>query len=72
LVLTTQRIAEGKDLLSVATDSDQKVDSALEQYSQQRRRETGPVELTPRGGTEPQEKQPPTHVPPAESPSVPH
>jgi Flp pilus assembly protein TadD len=71
--LATQRFAEGRDLLTVATDSNQKVDSALEQYSQERRRETGPIELTPRGGgSELQEKQPSTPVPPAESPSVPH
>ena len=33
----------------MATDSNEKVDYVLEQYSQQRRRETGPIELTPRG-----------------------
>lgn len=70
--LATQSFAEGKDLFTVATDSNQKVDYALEQYSQQRRRETGPIELTPRGGAEPEPKQPSTNVPPAESPSVPH
>jgi Flp pilus assembly protein TadD len=71
--LATQRFAEGKDLVTVATDSNQKVDSALEQYSQKRRRETGPIELTPRGGgAEPPEKQPSAPVPPTEFPSVPH
>ena len=70
--LATQSIAEGKDLFTVATDSNQKVDSALEQYSQQRRRETGPIELTPRGGAQPEPRQPSTNIPPAESPSVPH
>jgi Flp pilus assembly protein TadD len=69
--LATQRLAEGKDLLSVASDSNEKVDTALELYSQQRRRETGPVELTPRGASQDQEKQPSTNVPPAQSPSVP-
>lgn len=47
----TQLSAEGQSLGIVATDSNEKVDSALEVYSQQRRRETGPVELTPRGGS---------------------
>jgi Flp pilus assembly protein TadD len=68
--LATQVPAEGKDLLTVATDSTQKVDYALEQYSQQRRRETGPVELTPRGANQPQENSP-SNAAPAGSPSVP-
>ena len=70
--LATQRVAEGQDLLTVATDSNQKVDYALELYSQQRRRETGPIELTPRGANQSPQNQPPSNVPPAESPSVPH
>jgi Flp pilus assembly protein TadD len=71
--LATQRFAEGKELLTVATDSNQKVDYALEQYSQRRRRETGPIELTPRGSAgQPTEQQPTPNVPPAESPSEPH
>ncbi len=70
--LATQRAAEGRDLLTVAADSNQKVDYALEQYSQRRRRETGPIELTPRGGSEPTQNQPPANVPPATSPSEPH
>jgi len=45
----TQLSAEGKSLDSVANDSNDKVDDALEIYSQQRRRQSGPVELTPRG-----------------------
>ncbi len=69
--MATQRQAEGKDLVAVADDSNQKVDRQLDQYSQQRRRETGPVELTPRGGSEPDEKQAPSSVPPTEPHSVP-
>lgn len=69
--LATQRIAEGQDLLTVATDSNQKVDYALEQYSQRRRRETGPIELTPRGAGQAPQNQPPSNVPPAEAPAVP-
>lgn len=49
--LATQRDAEGKALLSVAADSNQLVDGELERYSQQRRRESGSIELTPRGNT---------------------
>ena len=45
----TQRFAEGQALFTVATDSDRKVDGALDVYSRERHRETGPVELTPRG-----------------------
>jgi tetratricopeptide (TPR) repeat protein len=66
--LATHQFAEGKDLVTVAADSNEKVDSALDEYSRQRRRETGPIELTPRGGTEPSpEKQPPPNSPPAGS-----
>ncbi len=46
--VSTHRSAEGKALSQVAGDSDQKVDAALEVYSQQRREQTGPVVLTPR------------------------
>jgi len=45
----TQRFAEGQALVTVATDSDRKVDGALDVYSRERHREAGPVELTPRG-----------------------
>jgi Flp pilus assembly protein TadD len=47
--LATQRVAEGKRLLVVATDSDDQVDGELDRYSRQRHLETGPIELTPRG-----------------------
>jgi Flp pilus assembly protein TadD len=53
----TQLAAEGQSLGVVATDSNDKVDKAIDVYSQQRRRQTGPVELTPRGGS-PAPKQP--------------
>ena len=69
--LATQQFAEGKDLLTVASDSTEKVDSAIERYSQQRRRETGPVELTPRGAGQEPEKRPAPSTPPAPIPSVP-
>lgn len=47
--LATQLSAEGKRLSSVATTSNLRVDGKLEIYSQERRRQTGPIELTPRG-----------------------
>ena len=46
--LATRHFEEGKPLFQVAGESSQNVDGALDIYSQQRRRETGPVELTPR------------------------
>jgi Flp pilus assembly protein TadD len=49
--LASLRSAEGKRLSTVATDSNHQVDGELGKYSQERRRETGPVELTPRDNT---------------------
>jgi Flp pilus assembly protein TadD len=49
--LATQSSAQGKSLVSVAADSNQKVDGAIDRYSEERRRETGPIELTPRGNS---------------------
>ena len=46
--LASLRSAEGKRLVTVAAESDQQVDSALDTYSQERHRQTGPIELTPR------------------------
>ena len=70
----TQVSAEGRSLGVVATDSNEKVDNALEVYSQQRRRETGPVELTPRGDStaprQPNELRP-APVAPSQPPNVP-
>jgi Flp pilus assembly protein TadD len=49
--LATKLYARGQALAVVANDSNEKVDSALTIYSQQRKRQSAPVELTPRGGT---------------------
>ena len=49
--LATQRVAQGKKLFVVATDSNQQVDGELVKYSEQRHLETGPIELTPRGAS---------------------
>jgi Flp pilus assembly protein TadD len=51
--LATQPLAEGKSLLTVASSSNNGVDGALDRYSEARRRETGPIELTPRGSAGP-------------------
>ena len=51
--LATQASAEGKQLSLVADDSNQKVGTALDAYSRARRRETGPIELTPRDSSSP-------------------
>jgi tetratricopeptide (TPR) repeat protein len=48
--LATHRTAEGRQLFTVAADSDSKVNGALERYSEQRHLQTAPIELTPRGG----------------------
>jgi Flp pilus assembly protein TadD len=55
--MATDIAAQGKSLFTVASGSDHKVDSALGVYSIERRRQTGPVELTPRGVT-PEENTP--------------
>ena len=46
--LASLHSAEGKTLLTVAADSNQQVDGELDKYSRDRRRESGPIELTPR------------------------
>lgn len=63
--LATRISAQGKTLFTVAADSNQKVDDALETYTQERRREQGPIELIPRGapngdGSASPQSQPPT------------
>jgi Flp pilus assembly protein TadD len=49
--LATRSSAEGKHLLAVAADSDQKVDGRIVQESQARRRHAGPIELKHRDDT---------------------
>jgi len=46
--LASLRSAEGRRLVSVAAESNQQVGGELDTYSQERRRQTGPIELTPR------------------------
>jgi Flp pilus assembly protein TadD len=51
--LATQTAAKGQPLGIVASTSNTKVDTALEEYSRQRRNQRGPIELTPRGNNNP-------------------
>jgi Flp pilus assembly protein TadD len=55
--LATQQTAEGESLVVVAKDSNRKVDGELDKYSEERRREGGPIELTPRSSA-PQQSTP--------------
>ena len=56
----TKSTAVGKPLFQVATESDKKVDSAVEVYSRERHQEQSPVELTPRDNAAPQQKSSPS------------
>jgi Flp pilus assembly protein TadD len=49
--LASQAFAQGQRLGLVADDNDQKVDGELQSYSEERRNQQGPVELTPRYGS---------------------
>lgn len=59
--------AQGQPLVAVASDSNDKVDTALDVYSRERHEQGAPVGLTPRGpGAQQQESQPqPGAQPPA-------
>jgi Flp pilus assembly protein TadD len=65
--LATQRSAEGQLLFAVAGDSVQHVGSQLDQYSQSRRRLSGPIELIPRNNTQ----ENPSAAPSPSAPAVP-
>jgi len=51
--IATRVAAQGQPLVIVAEGSNEKVDTALEEYSRQRRNQKGPIELTPRGNNNP-------------------
>ena len=70
--LATQLAAEGQSLEAVAGTSNDKVDDALEVYSQKRRQEQAPIELTPRGGSSNSspENEPKTPPSPATQPQL--
>lgn len=69
--LATDQAAKGKSLDTVANDSTGKVDAALDVYSEQRRKEQAPVELTPRGGSNPAPAAPESHPSQQDNPSAP-
>lgn len=77
--LATKAAAEGDTLFRVASDSNGNVDRALQVYSQERREQSAPVELTPRGpGARPESapqpapaRQPAGNAPPAPGSSTP-
>ncbi len=50
--IATSSFADGQKIITVANDSDSKVNSALTVYGQQRHEQSVPVELTPRGGAQ--------------------
>lgn len=60
----TRLTAEGQSLGVVASESNNKVDDALEIYSEQRKRQPATIELTPRGGS--------ATAPSPQSPTQPH
>jgi Flp pilus assembly protein TadD len=74
--LASMHSAEGKKLFTVAAESNLHVDGELDKYSQDRHRQTGPIELTPRisapSGVSSvfPEKSLPADIPPAVTPSV--
>jgi len=51
--MATQLAAQGQQLGKVADSSNARVDTALDEYSRQRRNQQGPIELTPRGSGAP-------------------
>jgi len=52
--MATELAAQNKPIGNVATSSNAKVDTALDLYSQQRRRQQGPAQLTPRDNNSPE------------------
>lgn len=72
--LATNHSAEGQPLSQSATDSDQKVGSALETYSRERRQQSAPIELIPRDGgsnATPEQPSSPSVPPPSTGPQMP-
>lgn len=60
--IATRLFAKGQPLVAVASDSNGKVDDALEVYSRERKKPSAPVGLTPRG---PGSEQTPNQQPPS-------
>lgn len=66
--LATQREAEGQHLFTVASDSGGKVGDELNVYTEERHRETGPIELIPRGNASGGQSAPPRTPAPSSKP----
>lgn len=64
----TRLTAEGQSMGVVATESNNKVDDALEVYSQQRKGQPGTIELIPRGGSNSAPPNPPPATMPQQQP----
>jgi Flp pilus assembly protein TadD len=75
--LATQSSAEGKHLVAVASDSDQKVDDVLDQNKQARRQQASPIQLNrrvnaPGASEEPSPSAPSSSAPSTSVPQTPH
>jgi Flp pilus assembly protein TadD len=57
--LATRQSAEGRRVVTVAAESDTKVDERLSQYSRERKSQSGPIELIPRDDTSPKDSPSP-------------
>jgi tetratricopeptide (TPR) repeat protein len=66
--LATDRTAQGKRLSSVAGDSDQKLNGEIDQFTESRHQQQGPIELKRRGNTSAPEESPDNSSPAAPSP----
>jgi tetratricopeptide (TPR) repeat protein len=67
----TSSTAVGKPLFQVATESDKKVDGAVEVYSRERQLKQSPIELIPRDNATPGQKTPPNAPPGSPSSTTP-
>lgn len=68
--LATQISAEGSPLVSVATDNDQQAEGKIDEASQARHREKGPIELLHRNGTPVVTSKPPAQQPMSPNPAA--
>jgi Flp pilus assembly protein TadD len=68
--LATESSVEGKHLLTVATESDQKVDGQLDELAHARRQQSGPIELKRRSSETVPATNPSTPSPSVSSPTL--
>lgn len=67
--LATEISAQGQHMSAIAGDSTRKVDVELAAYTQSRRGQEGPVELTPRNGAQITPDTPPAAASPSQTPA---